>query len=457
MAGAPMILDGSQAVHRALEAARRAGAHSADALLEEADALEARVRDETVDFVKQSRERTLGIRAFVDGDGGLRSAVTSTSDLSPEAIDRSAEETVALARATAPDPIAGLPEGGFPEALPDLELCHAADRDVGVESRIEDAMRAEQAARQSDPRVQNSEGSQVSSEFERTCYANSAGFHGEYAAAAHSLFCEPVAGANGSMQRDYWVTVGRRLSELESPAAVGRRAAARAVARLGARKIATCQVPVIFEPLVARSLLGHLAACISGYAIYREASYLAGRLGEVIASEHVTVIDDGRLPGGLGSRPFDGEGLPTRRTRLVEAGRLHSYLLDTYSARKLGLRSTGNAGRSPDSAPGVAPTNLWLEPGPMSAEDIVAGTERGLIVTELIGMGFNPVTGDYSRGAAGFWVEGGQVVHPVEEVTIAGNLEEILGGIDAVGSDLLRLGRIATPTVRVARMTVAGA
>jgi PmbA protein len=252
------------------------------------------------------------------------------------------------------------------------------------------------------------------------------------------------------------MTAARRLGALEDAAAVGRRAAERALRRLGARPVPTCEVPVIFEPMVARSLLGQLVSCISGGAVYRDATFLKDRLGDRIASELVTVIDDGRLPGGLGSRPFDGEGLPTRRNVIVDAGRLETWLLDTYTGRKLGLRSTGSASRGAAGAPSPGPTNLWLEPGRIGPEEILRRTERGFLVTELIGMGFNPVTGDYSRGAAGLWIEDGKPVHAVEEVTIAGNLGDMLAAIDLVGNDLVWLGAIAAPTIRVARMTVAG-
>ena len=449
-------LPGREAVARALARAQAAGAHSADASLVETDALEARVRGDEIDFVKQSRQRVLGIRAFVAGAGGLRTALTSTSDLSADTIDRLADETVALAGATAPDAAAGLPADGFASELPELGLFAAEDRHVAVEARIADARRAEAAARELDPRITNSEGTSVDSSFHRVVYGNTAGFVGDYESASHSLLSEPLAQAGASMQRDWWMTAARRLDALEEPAAVGRRAAERALRRLGARPVSTCEVPVIFEPAVARSLLGHLAACVSGSTVYRDASFLAGRLGDSIASELVTVIDDGRLPGGLGSRPFDGEGQPTRRTVLLERGRLGSYLLDSYCARKLGLRSTGSAASAAGGAPGPAPTNLWLEPGRLPPEEIVRRTERGLLVTELIGMGFNPVTGDYSRGAAGLWIEDGRVRFPVEEITIAGQLGEMLAAIDLVGSDLLWVGSIAAPTLRVARMTVAG-
>jgi PmbA protein len=443
-------------VERALEQARRAGADVADAVLAESHSLEARVRGDEIDFVTQARENTLGIRALVAGDGGFRSALTSTSDLSAEAVGRMAAEAAALARATAADPSAGIPEDGFATDDPVLDLCAPEDRDVGVEARIQDAFAAEKAARATDPRITNSEGSQVGSGFSRIAYGNSVGFFGAYDSASHSLFSEPLAAANGSMQRDYWMTVARRLADLEEPTAVGRHAARRALRRLGAKPVATCEVPVIFDPVTAPSLLSHLAACVNGYAIYRGMSYLADQLGEIVASDLVSVVDDGRRRGGLGSKPFDGEGLPTRRNVVVERGRLATYLLDSYSARKLGKSSTGNAARGSGSPPTAAPTNLWLEPGEASPDEIVASTRRGLLVTELIGMGFNPVTGDYSRGAAGLWIEGGEIAYPVEEITIAGHLGDMLRGIDAVGSDLVWLGRTAAPSLRIASMTVAG-
>jgi PmbA protein len=449
--------DAGAVIERALAEARRAGAAAADGLMVEGDLLEARVRGAEIDFVKQARERRLGLRVFAHGPGGLRTALTSSSDLSPESVDRLASETVALARATAADPAAGLPDEPGPGDLPDLELFEPGDHPFDAAARIAHARAAEAAAREIDARIANSEGTAVSSEFARIAYASTAGFAGSYERAHHSLFCEPLAREGERMQRDWWMSVSRRLRDLEPPESVGRRAAQGALARLGARRVATCEVPVIFDPRTAPGLMRQLAACLTGSAVYRGTSYLAGRLGERIASEHVTLVDDGRLPRGLGSRPFDGEGLPTRRNVLVERGVLRSWLLDSYSARKLGLRSTGSAVRGVGGAPAPGPSNLWLEPGRASAEELIASTPRGLLVTELIGMGFNPVTGDYSRGAAGFWIEGGERAHPVEEVTIAGTFPEMLGGIDAVASDLLWLGAVAAPSFRIARMTVAGA
>jgi PmbA protein len=447
---------GTSLVERALARTLAAGAAQADVVLVQSDSRESKVRGEEIEYVTQARERCLGIRALVDAKEGRRTTITSTCDLSEAAIDRMAEETVALARATAPDPHAGLPAGGLAETIPDLALSDPGDRNVSIEARIEDARRAEQAARDYDPRIDNSEGSQAGSDFSHVVYGSSAGFLGEYDSAYHSLFSEPLASERDSKQRDYWMTVGRRLADLEDAAAVGRKAAERAVRRLGARRVPTCEVPVIFDAFTAPSLLGQLVGCATGYSIYRESSFLASRMGQPIANERITVIDDGTLQGGLGSKPFDGEGLPTRRNVIVRDGVLETWLLDSYSASKLGLRSTGNASRGAGSGPSVGSTNLWLEPGDQSLDEIIAATERGLLVTELIGMGFNPTTGDYSRGASGLWIEGGEIAHPVEEITIAGNLGDMLMDIDAIGSELIWRGRTAAPALRVARMTVAG-
>ena len=440
---------------RALKRLRDAGT-AGDVVIVEGNSHEVRVRGDEIDFVKQARERALGIRALLANGDGTRSATTSTSDLEDDAVDRMVDETIALARATAPDPTAGLPEGGFATDSPDLDLLDPGDRTVSVEARIEDARAAERAAREADPRILNSEGSQASSDFGEIVYGNTAGFLGSYASASHGLYAEPLAEADGHKQRDYWMTVGRHLSDLEDPASVGRRAAARAVRKLGARAVKTCEVPVIFDALTARGLLSQVAGLVSGYAVYRQQSCWADALGEVVASELVTAIDDGRVPGGLGSKPFDGEGLPTRRKKVIDRGRLETWLLDTYSGRKLDMASTGNASRGVGSGPGVGSTNLWIEPGTTSLDEIIADTERGLLVTEMMGMGFNPVTGDYSRGAAGLWIEDGEIAYPVEEITVAANFKDMMLRIDRVGSELIWLGSVASPPLRIESMTVAG-
>jgi len=440
----------------ALARARRRGACAADAVFVDSESRETRVRGEEIEFVTQERSRTLGIRAFVRAPGGLRMAISSTTDLATATVERLVDETVELASATAPDPCAGLPEGGFAADLPDLGLAEPGDRSVPLEARIADARRAEAAARSVDPRITNSQGSDASSSFTHVAFGNSEGFFGEYESAVHSLASVPVAADGGAMETDWWLTLGRSLAVLDEPAAVGRRAAERALRRLGSRRVRTARVPVVFEAITARSLLGHLAACVAGGALYRKTSFLAGRLGEQIASDAVTVIDDGRRPGGLASRPFDGEGLPTRRSVVLERGVLQSWLLDSYAARKLGLASTGSASRSPGSAPSAGATNFWLEPGRSSLAEMIATTERGLLVTWLFGPGFDPVTGDFSRGAAGLWIEDGRIAFPVHELTIAGNLGEMLAGIDAVGSEVEWMGGVAAPALRIAELTVAG-
>ena len=444
-----------ETANRALQRLSAAGA-TGDVLLAESRSHEVRVRGEEIEFVKQARERALGIRALVTSKAGTRTASTSTSDLEDKAVDRMVDETLALARATAPDPTAGLPDGGFAEDLPDLELIVPDDRNVTVEARIEDATRAERAARAADPRILNSEGSEASSDFGEVVYGNTAGFLNGYASASHGLYSQPLAEADGEKQRDYWMTASRRLDDLEDPAAVGRHAAARALRKLGARSVKTCDVPVIFDELNARGLLGQAVGLVSGYAVYRQQSCWADQLGEIVTSDLVNVIDDGRVPAGLGSKPFDGEGLPTRRKQIIERGRLQTWLLDTYSGRKLGMESTGNASRGVGGGPGVGATNLWIEPGQQSLDEIIADTPRGLLVTELMGMGFSPITGDYSRGAAGLWIEDGEIAYPVEEITIAANFKDMMKGIDRVGSELLWLGSTASPALRIDRMTVAG-
>jgi PmbA protein len=436
---------------------RTAGAHSADAVLAESDSLEVRVRGKEVDTVQQSRERTLGIRVFAEGPGGLRSAVTSSSDLSREAVARLAEDSVALARATAPDAAAGLPAGGLARELPDLALFDPADRALTTADWIALAQRAEDAARGYDPRITNSEGSSASTSRTSVCYGSSAGFAGAYDTASHSLYAQPVATQDGAMQSSWWASASRTLAGLDSPEDVGRTAAQRTLGQLGAKRVATCEAPVLFDSSAARDLLGNLAGCLSGYSVYRGSSFLRDKTGKRIASERVTIVDDGRKRSGLGSKPFDGEGQATRRNVLVEGGVLRSWLLDSYSGRKLGLASTGNAARHAGGAPSASPTNLWIEPGAGDLEALVRGLDRGLLVTGMFGHGFNPVTGDFSRGAHGFWIERGERAFPVEEITIAGNLGAMLESVEAIGADLRFLASLGAPSLRIARMTIAGA
>jgi PmbA protein len=340
--------------------------------------------------------------------------------------------------------------------LPQLDLLDETGRSVSVDEKIQMALDTEKTALAYDVRITNSEGAEFSNQFGRVIYASSQGFTGEYAGSTFGHSVAPVAAQDGGMQRDYWYSSNRKFSRLESPKSVGEKAAQRVLRRLGARKVRTCEAPIVFDPEMAASLLRNLASALSGYALYKGASFLVGKLGAQIGSELLTVVDDGTIPGCLGSRPFDGEGLPIRKKIVVEKGRLQSYLLDTYSGRKLGMASTGNASRSVGEPPGVSAMNFYLAPGKDSPERILKSVKSGLYVTEMIGFGVNLVTGDYSRGAAGLWIENGEFTHPVEEITIAGNLKEMFQSIEMVGNDLEMRGRIASPTIKISSMTIAG-
>ena len=436
-----------------LAKAKRGGATEADIIIADGETFSVQVRLGAVDRLTKAREKHLGLRVFV----GKRSASTSTSDFSADSLDQLVTETCTLAKAVVEDPVSGLPAADqMAGEVPDFDLYDPTR--LNTEQQIELAKRVEAAAMSTDERVTNSEGGDFDSSSGRVVLGNSHGFLGEYQSSSFSMSVSPIATdpVTGAMQRDSWYDVRRKFAKLDSPEMVGLEAARRTVRKLGARKVATQRVPVVFDSEVAGSLMGNLCSAVSGYALYKGASFLAGQLDKPLAPEFVTVYDDGRVVGGLGSRPFDGEGLPTRKTTVVERGVLKSYLLDTYSGRKLGLASTGNASRSVGENPSVGPTNFYLAPGTKTAQDIIKTVKQGLYVTDLIGFGINMVTGDYSRGAAGFWIEGGELAYPVEEITIAGNLKDMFAGIEMIGSDLMLRGRIASPTVKITEMMVAG-
>jgi PmbA protein len=435
-----------------LERATTRGATAADGFLVEEREFGATVRLGEVEKVTHSHDQRLSLRVFA----GRASAAASTSDLSPASLERVVDEATRLARITAEDPHAGLPDpAALIERVPELDLEDRDGEEPTPEDKIAIARRAEAAALAVDPRITNSEGAEYGDRRARYVYATSSGFARGYATSSFSLSVSPVASEHGEMQRDSWYTVARRRGKLEDPEAVGRRAAARALRRLGARKVKTVEVPVIFDAENAAGLVRSIAAAASGPSLYRRASFLVDRLGRRIAAPAVTIVDDGLIPGALGSRPFDGEGLPTRRTVLVNEGVLESYLLDTYSARKLGGRSTHHAARD-GSGVTVGTTNLLLLPGTATVEELIASVDNGLYVTELIGFGVNGVTGDYSRGAVGLWIENGRLAYPVEEVTVAGNLLEMFAAVDGVANDLVLRDRTASPTLKIARMVVAG-
>ena len=436
-----------------LARARQLGASEADIVAADAESLSVQVRLSAVDRLTKAREKRLGLRVFF----GKRSATVSTSDFSAESLERLVSDTCSLAQAVVEDEASGLPAAdALAKDVPDLDLYDPTQ--LGTDEQIELARRAETSAMESDPRITNSEGGDFDSSSGRVILGNSHGFLGEYQSSSFSVSVSPIATEpeSGGMQRDAWYAVNRKFARLESPESVGLEAARRALRRLGARKISTRRAPVVFDPEMAASLLGNLCSAANGYALYKGASFLIGMLGEQVAPEHVTISDDGRMPDGLGSRPFDGEGLPTGKTVVVERGVLKSYLLDTYSGKKLGLASTGNAARGVGDSPSVGPTNFYLAPGVTTPAEIIKSVKQGLYVTELIGFGVNMVTGDYSRGASGMWIENGELAYPVEEVTIAGNLKQMFKDIDMIADDLRFRSRIASPTIKIVGMTIAG-
>lgn len=429
------------------------GASDAECTLLEGDEFTARVRLGSLETLKEAGSRAVGVRVLM----GQRAGSAYTSDASPEGLRRMVESALELARISTPDPHAGLPD---PEELGsiggDLALDSADLRTLDNQVKIEQATIAEQAALAADPRIVNSEGASFNSYAGNRGFANSRGFAGSYRTASCALSVTAVAKENGRLERDYWHSPARSYARLEPAAAVGRKAAERTLRRLGARKIPTCRVPVVFEPRTARTLLGHLFEAVSGDSVYRNASFLAGRMGETVAASGVTIIDDGTMPGLFGSSPFDDEGVPSRRTVVIERGVLRSWLLNTYTARKLGMKTTGNASRGMAGNAGIGHGNFFLQPGEKTEEQIVRGIPRGLYVTELIGFGVNVVTGDYSRGAAGLWIENGEFAYPVSEITIAANLLDMLKNVAAVASELDFRGSVAAPALVIGEMTVSG-
>jgi PmbA protein len=439
--------------------AMKAGASDAEVVAREGDEFSVNVRMGQVETLTESGSRALGLRVFL----GARSASASTSDLTPDGICQLVEGAMALAKVTEEDPFAGLPERSeFGSVDDDLHLYYDDVYSLPGPERIEQARRAEAAALAADPRITNSQGGSFDAATGYKVLANSRGFVGSsrssYAGVSASAV---VTDTSGTMQRDGWSSSARRLADLESPESIGKEAARRALRRLGARRVPTQRVPIVFAPEVARSLVGSVFEAASGSAIWRSASFLAGKLGEQIAASNLTIVDDNMMllpngSGGFGSSPFDGEGLPSRRTVVVEGGALRNYLLNTYAARKLGMKSTHNASRGLAGAPGIGPGNLYVGPGTLTPEEIFRDIPAGLYVTSLMGFGVNIVTGDYSRGAAGQWIDNGELTYAVEEITIAGNLAQMLLNVTAIGNDLEFRGAIASPTLRIDGMTIAG-
>jgi PmbA protein len=440
----------------AVAATRRAmelGATGAECTISEGEEFSVNIRMREVENLKQAGSRGAGIRVLV----GNLTGSSRTSDLTAQGIETMVRGALDLARITTPDPHAGLPDpSDLGRFSIDLKLYDDSVAGIETEWKIAQATRAEEVALAADPRITNSEGASFDSYLGSRVFANSLGFTGEYRTSSCGLSVVPVAKQNGSMERDYWSSSARQVSRLESPEEVGKRAAERALRRLNPRKVPTQKVPVIFESRTARNLLGDLFDAVDGGAIYRHASFLAGKLGEKIASETLTIIDDATMPGLFGSSPFDDEGVTSRRTVVIERGVLKSYLLNAYTARKLGLKTTGNASRGLAGAAGVGPGNFYVEAGSRSELDLIAGVRQGFYVTELIGASANTVTGDYSSGAAGLWIENGELAYPVSEITIAGNLKQMLMNVEQIASNLEFRSSIASPALLIGEMTISG-
>ncbi|HXG28434.1 MAG TPA: metalloprotease PmbA [Nevskiales bacterium] len=426
-----------------LAEARRQGASAAEAAVNCGQALSVTVRLGEVETLEHHRSRGLGVTVYFDH----RKGGASTADWSAEAVRATVQAACDIARHTAADACAGLadPER-LARAIPDLDLDHPWA--LVTEAAIERARECEDAARALDPRIANSEGASLASQRALMVYGNSHGFLGGYASTRHSLSCAVIARSEeGDMQRDGWYTISREPGALEPASAVGRRAAERALRRLGGRRLGTRQVPVLFVPEQARGLIGHFLGAIRGGALYRRASFLLDRLGTAVFAPHIQLREEPHLLRALGSAPFDGEGVATRPRDLVRDGMLQGYLLDSYAARRLGMETTGNAGGA---------HNVLLAPGTLDFPGLLRELGSGLVVTHLMGQGINLLTGDYSRGAAGFWVENGEIQYPVEEITIAGRLQDMFLGIRAVGADVDRRGGIQCGSLLIERMTVAG-
>lgn len=437
-----------------VERAQKAGANIAEVLVKDGSELSVKVRKGETELVEEAAPRGAGLRVIIDH----RAAVTYTNDTSEAGLALLVQDAIELAALSQADefnspPAADLLAKDFPE----LDLCDDSARQLDADEAIKRAIEGEKAALSFDKRITNSEGATFGRTLGGTALATSGGFSGSYSSSFYSLVVSPIAQVDGEkMQVGYHWDAKRYLGDLENAAAIGEEAARRTLAKLGAKKVDSCEVPVVFDPDTGRALLSALFQCLSGSAIYKRSSYLLDQEGELIASDLVNIVDDALILRGPGSRPFDGEGLASRKNSIIENGVLKSYLLDTYSARKLGKESTANAARGIGGSPSVAPTNFQLLPGEQDPKDIIREVKSGLYVNSMMGFGFNPVTGDFSRGAEGFWIENGEKTKPVGEITISLNFKDLWKRIDAIGNDLVTRTAIATPTFRVSKMTLAG-
>jgi PmbA protein len=452
-----MVKELSDVAQQVAAMCTKAGADAAEVLVRDGSELTAKVRMGEPELVQEAGSRALGLRVFKEG----RRAVTYTSDLRGKSLESFVAETVALADLAEPDELNRLPDRAeLATDMPDLDLYDAEIEKVDAAWALKQCIAGEKAALGFDKRVTNSEGATWSRTLGATAFANSDGFVGGYRGSYATFYVEPICDEpdeeNPKKRNGYWWTANRFLAALQDSTEVGVEAAKRTLATLGSKKIATQECPVVFDPEVGRALVGMVFSVANGSAFWRKSTYLLGREGTPIASKLVTIVDEPRLPRGPGSKPFDGDGLTTRTNVVVRDGVLETVMCDVYSARKLGRKSTGSAGRGVGGNPGPTTTNLIMQKGTTPAADVVRGVDRGLYVTSMMGFGFNPVTGDFSRGAQGFWIEKGEKTFPVSEITVSCNFDDLLQRIDVVGDDLDLRSSTACPTFRVSHMTIAG-
>lgn len=443
-----------QLAKKIVQRAKKKGAKQAEAFMEVGRQSSCRVRDGEIEDLTEATSKGVGLRVITKDN---RLGFAYTSDFEPASLDRFVDRALELAKTAAPNKLNGLPtakELGKPGETG--ELYDAAVANLAGDWKIKSALEMEKVGKAVDPRITTFASVGAGDYVSDVYMASSEGLSGGYAGTYVYLYASPVASENGQLQTSHWVDYKRFLGDLETPEMVGQEAARRAVRMLGARSVKSQQVPVIFDPLMAASFVDNLSSAADGNAIYKNSSIFVGKLGKRLASESVTVVDDGLLKRGLGTSPFDGEGVATRRTPILEKGVLRSYLYDSFTARKAKAKTTGNASRGYRSLPSIGANNLYLEAGTRSPEELIREVKSGFYVTAMLGSGANPVTGEYSRGANGLWIENGELAYPVQEVTVASNLLQMLQDLDAIGSDLQFRGTVGAPTIRFKQLTVSG-
>lgn len=448
-----LVQELSEIASRVAKLASAKGAGDAEVIIRDGSELTAKVRMGEPELIQEAGSRAVGLRVFCD----RKSAITYTSDLRPEALERWVEGTIALAQLSEPDELNTLPDTGFATDIADLELYDPECESMDAAQALRLAIAGEKAALDSDKRITNSEGATWSRILGGVAFANSAGFVGGYRGSYASFSVQPVCDEpDGKKRNGSWWTASRYLKELDSPESVGLEAARRTLRQLGSKKIETGDRVIIFDPEVGRSLVSTVFSVANGSSFYRKSTYLLDRENTQIASDLVTIEDDPLILRAPGSKPFDGEGLPTRKNMIVANGILETVMCDTYTARKLGRQSTGSAGRGVGGGPGPTTSNLYMKAGTTSREELLAASEGALYVTSMMGFGFSGITGDFSRGAAGFLIEDGKLGRPVSEITISANFDDMLKGIDMVADDLKFRSSVSCPTYRINSMIVAG-